>query len=1114
MSEQKLELLGQLAVQQKLVTADQLKLCLSEQAALRKTGRLVPLGQILVQRRFLTSDQIRRLLLNQKGVPADAPLVNGKYALVRKLGKGGAGEVYLARDTTLDRPVAVKVLREEMAQNRKSVERFLREARVLAKIRHPNVVGVHETGEYQGRPYFIMDFVDGTSLDGAMTPGAMSLRHKVEILQKVSGAVAELHRHGVVHRDLKPSNIIIDGKGNPILLDFGLAHDISRHTKLTVTGTILGTPFYMAPEQVEGKQVDARTDVYALGVLLYEMLTGHLPFRAENEFELYRQISTHEPPNPSTVESRVPRDLEIVCLKAMDKQPSVRYANAGEFADDLRRYLDGQPIQARPVSMPVRVWRRIKEHRIVAVAGASMLFVGLIVMVGLLISGGKKSSQVRRMLTHAEQAFQEARLDDAEKLYKQVEALDPDNQTAREGRAKLKERQKLVEARLNEAGRYAVTDPEEAERLYAAVLEMHVDNQAAKSGLRTARENKLARGRQMDLERFFDEVRGAIQKYESDVMYPPKDYLARDCARGLQDKIVAIRQRLERMEDKPRQAEARYLLGRIYILLGKTEAAREELDFAVEMAGAQGRYYFERGKLMLSRYRREYASATQDAKRKGLAESLKKLQDLRERALADFQKARELALGEWEKAIADAVIAYYKNNSKKALEICNSVTDHRDPVLLKLAGQMFLELSWNDPAKYADAERSFKKAADIWRSDPEARSGLADTCLQQVQNFDAKHLDLDLLERAIGEYRIALELQEALETPEPRVDLGRALLVRAERQMVMGLDATEYVEEARKHMMKAKEKAFGNPQVHFWLGISYLHGATNYIFRPGAGPKVDEAETEIDCAMNAFEQLLKLDPNDADGYQSRAVARGLRALVLMMRGRDPGGDLDRAQEDIQKALKLGLSSSALFEAKAVTHMWKFMYVLSRSPMEKLDEGMQELNRAIEACDQAVSNRHATDRARTVVFRATLKMVRGFFAFMKWDKELCVSSMQGAAADLREAGSVYKYASIAPEAFEHISKAMELHLDRKDAKAEYAKAREGLTKILSGVVPNDPHAHVLRMFALLLRGFANYSLERHAEAVADWEELCRHVPFFESLLGMWLADARKKAGKGG
>jgi len=1109
--DQKLELLGQLAVQQKLVTSDQLKLCLSEQTALRKTGRLVPLGQILVQRRFLTSDQIRRLLLNQKGVPTDAPLVNGKYALIRKLGKGGAGDVYLARDTTLDRPVAVKVLREEMSQNRKSVERFLREARVLARIRHPNVVGVHETGEYQGRPYFVMDYVDGTSLDAAMAPGAMSLRHKVEILQKVCGAVGELHRHGVVHRDLKPSNVIIDAKGNPILLDFGLAHDTSRHTKLTVTGTILGTPFYMAPEQVEGKPVDARTDVYALGVLLYETLTSRLPFRAENEFELYRQISSHEPPTPSTVEGRVPRDLEIVCLKAMDKDRSLRYQNASELADDLRRYLEGQPIHARPVPIAVKVWRRIKEHRIIASAVAGSLFVGVIVLAAFLVSRQGKSAEVRKLLTHAEQSFQKALLDEAENTYLRVLTLDQGNQAAREGLAKIRERKELIDEKLRRGNALMKSDPEEAEKLFGAILDLDARNKAAQYGLQQARGQKNLRAQQLEIDKFLAEVRTWITKYENDTKDPPEVYVSRNPALNLRDQISRIEGRFEEM-DKQRQVEAKYLVGRIYVLLGEMEKAQENLDWAIASAPEQGLYYYERARLALSRYRREYATATQDAKRRGHREALEKLKKLRTQALEDFKVASTRPIGDWEKVLAKAFIHFHERRYPEALDECMRVTDHRDSSLLKLAGQIYLELAFDDPKNYRSAEETFRRAADIYRSDVEVRSGLGDTYLQQVQHWDDKSLDLALLDRAITEYDVALRLQPSADL---ELDLARAYLVRVEREVILGKDASESVDRAKKFAINAKNRNFNNLQTHYWLGVAHLHAATACIFRANGTPDLDTADTEVQFALTAFEMARSMDPKDAETYQSRAVARGVRGLLTLLQGRDAGRDLDLAQEDIAQALKLGLRSHVLYEAKAVTHLWKFVYLLSRARADELDKALPELDSAIEACDQSILSRWASERARTIVFRATLKMVRGLFGWMKWNREICASSMKSAAEDIREAGRLYgRYGQLEPEAFEAIGRAMVLQIDKKDPRAEYSVAREGLTKILASSAGNDTNLHFLRMFSLLLRGFANYSLERYSESVSDWETLCQRVPPFEALLSMWLTEARKKVKSGG
>lgn len=1109
MGEQKLELLGQLAVQQKLVTADQLKLCLSEQAALRKAGRLVPLGQILVQRRLLTSDQIRRLLLNQKGVPPDAPLLNGKYALVRKLGRGGAGDVYLARDTTLDRPVAVKILREEMSQNKKSVERFLREARVLAKIRHPNVVGVHESGEFQGRPYFVMDYVEGTALETVMTPGAMPLRHKVEILAKVGAAVGELHRHGVVHRDLKPSNVIIDGTGNPMLLDFGLAHDVSRKTKLTVTGTILGTPFYMAPEQVEGKNPDARTDVYALGVLLYEMLTGHLPFRAENEFELYRQISTHEPMHPSAVAGRVPRDLEIICLKAMDKDRQVRYENATELSDDLRRWLEGQPIKARPVPVAMKLWRRVREHRLVASAVGGCLFVGLIVGIVLVVSMSNTSAKAKKELAKAEQAFQSGKLVEAKEAYLRVQALDSDNQTAREGLAKIAEREKLIAAKIKEAGELVLKNPEEAEKIYLSVLDLDVDNWAARTGLKTAKEQKADWVKRQEQSAFLNDVAGWIQKYENDITLPPDEFVKREPMKNLNEMIGKILQRLEDLNDAQR-VEAEFLMGRIYMLLGDTKQAQEKFDLAIQAKPKQGRYWYERGRLALSKYRREYANATATARLQDKREVMEKLRQMREQMQKDFQMALGHGVGEgWETLLAQAVVDYTEGRTQKALAACEQVTDHRDAGIRKLLGQIYLDLSWDNIENCRKSEACFESAANIYRSDPEAHSGYADALFQRAQYDHSFALDLGLLDKAAAQYLDAIKLQPSAKLHMAR---GHVLQVKAEREMIMGRDCTDSILAARDHMGKAVQLEFDNADAHNWLGITYIQGATANVFRTDGQPNIEAAESEIANAIFSINQAIQIKGNDGDYFHNRAVARGVRSLLLMLRGSDAGDDIDRSLADIAEAIRLGNRSSSLYEAKALTHLWKVMYLVSKN---KVNEVLPELNESIAACDAAVASRYVADKARVIVFRATIRVVRGFYGFMLGNKEVCVESMRGATQDLRDAVALNRdYEMLAPEAFEAVTKAMELQLDRKDPRAEYAKAREGLSKIIDSKLPKDANAYVLRLSALLLRGFANYHLDLYKEAVADWEELCRFVPPFEYVLSMWLNSARSKAKKQG
>jgi len=317
-------------------------------------------------------------------LPVHAPRQLGRYQLVSRLGEGGMGEVYQAWDPQLNRHVALKVLKADDAVQRR---RFLQEARAQARVDHPHVCRIYEAGEPDGRPVIAMQFIRGQSLRQAAEQ--MTLEEKVRVMRQVAEALHAAHRLGLIHRDVKPGNVMMErtdeGEWRPYVMDFGLAREQAAEG-LTVTGEVLGTPQYMAPEQARGDAaaLDRRTDIYSIGATLYELLAGRPPFIGDGPVQVLLHLLQDEPETLRRLDARIPRDLETITMKCLEKEPQRRYASARAVAEDLDRFLNGEPVTARPGSWTYRLVKKIRKNRaLVGLAAAALVTLALLTVFGL-----------------------------------------------------------------------------------------------------------------------------------------------------------------------------------------------------------------------------------------------------------------------------------------------------------------------------------------------------------------------------------------------------------------------------------------------------------------------------------------------------------------------------------------------------------------------------------------------------------------------------------------------------------------------------------------------------------------------------------------------------------
>jgi len=290
----------------------------------------------------------------------------GGYRIIEEMGRGAMGIVYKARQPTLDRTVALKVLLAGEHASEHQIGRFMREAQAIARVKHPNIVPVHDVGIFEGKHYFTMDFIEGKRLDEIIASGGLPPGEALEVMEKAADGVAEAHRAGVIHRDIKPSNIMIDERGEVKLMDFGLAKRMDSGTNYTRSGTTIGTPSYMPPEQARGEleKIDERSDVYALGAVAYELFTGHSPFDGASMLEIIMSVLNEEPAPPRQLNPKIHRDIQTIIMKCLEKSPERRYSSAVELRDDLRRYKSGEAISARPAGLVRRAGRRLVRRKL------------------------------------------------------------------------------------------------------------------------------------------------------------------------------------------------------------------------------------------------------------------------------------------------------------------------------------------------------------------------------------------------------------------------------------------------------------------------------------------------------------------------------------------------------------------------------------------------------------------------------------------------------------------------------------------------------------------------------------------------------------------------------
>jgi tetratricopeptide (TPR) repeat protein/predicted Ser/Thr protein kinase len=551
----------------------------------------------------------------------------GKYVVVSELGRGGMGVVYKAWESGLKRWVALKVL--VGAGGKEDLVRFRREAQTAAALRHPNIVGIYEVGEVAEKHVIAMEYVDGRSLAGEK----MAARKAALLLAEVARAVEFAHSKGIIHRDLKPHNIMIDREGKSWVMDFGLAKSMQGQSHITMSGTVVGTPSYMAPEQAAGQtaRVGKASDVYSIGAVLYELLTGLPPFKGPNPVETLRMVVNEEVVPPSRLNPSLPKDLETIVLKCLDKEPARRYPTAEMLARDLDKFSGGEAISARRAPVAAVAVRRLKRQW-VPIAAASALGIALLLVVAFVATRGP-SNDVGLLLQQGDRLVETGDLRAALRKFQDAQVIDPRN-------ASLRDRISMTNQRIKLAER------EEALRKEETKAKAQPEIDLGKTAMQRARTLFYQQG--ADLSRARTLLAEAVDHFT---------------------KALAL---------LPDQAELYEMRGQAYALRQQRTEAEKDFSAAIRALKTFSAAYYDRARLYLD------LAAEEDS------------QVWREKARADLEAYRKTGPGDREHTeFAEALLASAEKNFPKALQACDRLIGRQttNEEVYKLKGDVFCQMA-------------------------------------------------------------------------------------------------------------------------------------------------------------------------------------------------------------------------------------------------------------------------------------------------------------------------------------------------------------------------------------------------------------------------------------
>jgi tetratricopeptide (TPR) repeat protein/tRNA A-37 threonylcarbamoyl transferase component Bud32 len=848
--------LGEIAISRGYITEEQLEDCLAEQ---KVTTPHVLIGELLQRKKYITGEQLLRALAVQKK-PEPAPQLPegakiGKYSLIRELGRGGMGIVFEAEDPDLKRRVAIKVLKDEISDPT-AAERMRREAAIAAQLRHPGIVAIHEVGTTKPRtgpplPFFAMDYVEGKTLADLMEEKKTPRKELLRILEDVARAVAHAHGAGVVHRDLKPANVIVDKNGRAVLSDFGIARATTFQTRITQTSFVVGTPEYMAPEQIQdhADHIAPATDIHALGVMLYEILTGMLPYRAETPVGLMRKILSEEPVPPRRISAAIEPDLEVICLKALEKEGRRRFATADAFADDLLRFRTGKPIAARGAGPVSRLWAKLLRRKKTAAVVAGSLAVAVLAVVLFGTWAGRERREAIRQLKERMETAQ---------------------------RAALGFRRSGDTARMKSFAREAIEACESAAARYPDLPEPH------------ALAGRLHRAL-MDYDR-------ALQEQEAALALDPFSGLAR------YERLVLTSRLLRRREDELVERAWRSL-GEKLIQEGVTQVRGEDVAIPArgkltkDDATAQAlRARMEEDRTALSLPRGAEVAEAERLCARGLAE--------RSRTLLQAALAKAPVLEEAVEALAR--LEEDAGKYEKAIAVWTDGIEHDRGCLSHLEGLGETRLHWGhqkflkgeDPAAVLVAAVGDFTAAlekDPKRDGALRERGLAHFLLGYSIGWSRPDDATRQLQAAEDDLTRAIQINPAAAAPWMWRGVVRSAL--SVSKFLKGKDPVAFCELAMADLAKAVECNPAGDEPYFWRAFVRVPWSFWLALQR------QDIEPLYRASLADLEQALKLNPGRGETWLGRANIHMAWAGYQKARGKDAAEILRKAAADLEIAIE-------------------------------------------------------------------------------------------------------------------------------------------------------------------------------------------------------------------